>query len=64
MDGGPVATHKGVRVDDGATLFPVFSVSLVLNKSGLSRADSICSTQMARGTVNLSRSDKNFGGAQ
>jgi hypothetical protein len=47
-----------------STLLPVFPVLLLLNKAEVSRAGSICSTQLAWGTVKLSRSDKNFGGAQ
>ena len=47
-----------------STPLPIFPVSLLLNKAEVSRADSICSTQLAWAAVNLSRSDKNFGGAQ
>jgi hypothetical protein len=47
-----------------STPLPVFPVSLLLNKAEVSRADSICSTQLAWATVTLSRSDKNFGGAE
>jgi hypothetical protein len=47
-----------------STPLPVFPVSRLLNKAEVSRADSIYSTQLAWATVNLSRFDKNFGGAQ
>ena len=40
---------------------PVFPVSLLLNKAEVSRADSICSIQLAWARVNLSRFDKNYG---
>jgi hypothetical protein len=46
MDGGSVAMHKDVRVDDVVDSPPLFPVSLSLNKTELSRADSICSTRL------------------
>ena len=44
-----------------STPLPVFPVSRLLNKTEVSQADSICSTQLAGPTVNLSRSNKNYG---
>ena len=61
MDGGPVATHKGVRVDDEVDSAPRLSGITVADKIEVSRADLICSTQLAGATVNLSRCGKNCG---
>ena len=62
--GGRLLRTKTCVSTMSPTPLPIFPVSLLLNKAEVSRADSICSTQLAWATVNLSRSDKNYGGAQ
>ena len=61
--GGRLLRTRACVSTTTSTQLPVFPVSLLLNKTEVSRADSICSTQLAWPTVNLSRSDKNYGGA-
>ena len=62
--GGRLLRTRACVSTTTSTPLPVFSVSLLLNKEEVNRVDLICSTQLAWAKVNLSKSAKNFGGAQ